>query len=195
MIVLALAITVGMLFATGTYLILRRGQIKLLLGLGLLSHGVNLLLFGAGRLTKGSPPIIMSGHGEQVKRLTQAAAENLADPLPQALILTAIVISFGITAFVIVLVHRRHELTRSDVLQGEMATLLHHIDPFYHPADPQGERTMRQRQHQAWLLAQALEEDVDDIDVMEYLIQNNWRFDEQEEDDRGGPLPGPGGTP
>lgn len=54
MIVLLLALAVGSLFASGTYLIMRRGQIKLILGLALLSHGVNLLLFGSGRLTEGS---------------------------------------------------------------------------------------------------------------------------------------------
>ena len=53
MIILLLALAVGSLFASGTYLIMRRGQIKLILGLALLSHGVNLLIFGSGRLTEG----------------------------------------------------------------------------------------------------------------------------------------------
>ncbi|MBP7960695.1 MAG: NADH-quinone oxidoreductase subunit K [Caldilineaceae bacterium] len=98
-----LAVVVGALFMGGTYLILRRGEIKLILGLALLSHGVNLLLFGTGTLKRGIPPIL-----DKSQILGDISA--YPDPLPQALILTAIVISFGITAFVIVLVNRRMEL-------------------------------------------------------------------------------------
>lgn len=123
---LILALTVGILFACGAYLVMRRGQIKLILGLGLLSHGVNLLLFGSGRLTLGEPPIF----ADKENFLTQLAQGGMADPLPQALILTAIVISFGITAFVIVLVNRRHTITNSDVVQGELVPLLVEGDPF-----------------------------------------------------------------
>lgn len=126
MIVLLLALAVGSLFASGAYLIMRRGQIKLILGLALLGHGVNLLLFGSGRLVEGRPPIYLD---------KKAYAETLAwalpaDPLPQALILTAIVISFGITAFVIVLVNRRHTVTDTDVVHGEFVPLLREGDPF-----------------------------------------------------------------
>ncbi len=124
-----LAVTVGMLFACGTYLILRRGQIKLLLGLGLLSHGVNLLLFGSGRLARGRPPLFLDKESFQ-QALTTGALERMADPLPQALILTAIVISFGITAFVIMLVHRRLTITKMDVVYGELVPLLRENDPF-----------------------------------------------------------------
>ncbi|MXZ22970.1 MAG: Na+/H+ antiporter subunit C [Caldilineaceae bacterium SB0665_bin_25] len=123
---LLLATAVGSLFACGTYLILRRGQIKLILGLALLSHGVNLLLFGSGRLIEGRPPIFLNkaDYAEAIKW-------NLpADPLPQALILTAIVISFGITAFVIVLVNRRHTVTQTDYVHGEFVPLLREGDPF-----------------------------------------------------------------
>ncbi len=126
MISLLLAIAVGSLFASGTYMILRRGQIKLILGLALLSHGVNLLLFGSGRLTEGRPPIFV-----HISDYTETIVWNLpADPLPQALILTAIVISFGITAFVIVLVNRRHTVTQSDYVHGEFVPLLREGDPF-----------------------------------------------------------------
>lgn len=121
-----LAVAVGSLFASGTYLIMRRGQIKLILGLALMSHGVNLLLFGSGRLTEGRPPIFLdkTGYAETIRL-------NLpADPLPQALILTAIVISFGITAFVIVLVNRRHTVTQTDYVHGEFVPLLREGDPF-----------------------------------------------------------------
>ncbi len=126
MISLLLAFAVGSLFASGAYLILRRGQIKLILGLALMSHGVNLLLFGSGRLIEGRPPIFVNK-----SEYAQTIAWNLpADPLPQALILTAIVISFGITAFVIVLVNRRHTVTQSDYVHGELVPLLREGDPF-----------------------------------------------------------------
>lgn len=120
---LLLALMVGGLFAVGTFLILRREQIKLILGLGLISHGVNLLLFGSGSLTRGAPPILdETGMAVEIGRY--------ADPLPQALILTAIVISFGITAFIVVLVSRRDALTGSDVVPGEVTLYLSATDPF-----------------------------------------------------------------
>ncbi|MEZ4613511.1 MAG: Na+/H+ antiporter subunit C [Caldilineaceae bacterium] len=105
---LMLALVVGCLMGTGTYLILRRGQIRLILGLGLFSHAINLLLFGTGPLTRGQPPVI----ADKANYLDSVA--QMADPLPQALILTAIVISFGMTAFIVVLVSRRDALTGSD---------------------------------------------------------------------------------
>lgn len=129
MIHLILALTVGILFACGAYLIMRRGQIKLILGLALLSHGVNLLLFGSGQLTRGAPPIF-ADKKNYVAELARLAEQPMADPLPQALILTAIVISFGITAFVIVLVNRRHTITNSDAVHGELIPLLMEGDPF-----------------------------------------------------------------
>lgn len=126
MISLLLAIAVGSLFASGTYMIMRRGQIKLIVGLALLSHGVNLLLFGSGALTEGRPPIFLDK-----KNYTETLYwVPPADPLPQALILTAIVISFGITAFVIVLVNRRHTIAATDVVHGEFVPLLREGDPF-----------------------------------------------------------------
>ncbi len=122
-----LALMVGSLLATGTYMILRRGQIQLILGLALFSHGVNLLLFGSGLLTRGNPPVF-DEEGNYVAQLAQ-----MADPLPQALILTAIVISFGITAFIVVLVARRDALTGLDVVPGELAPYLSAVDPFASP--------------------------------------------------------------
>ena len=104
MIGLTLAIMVGVFFATGTYLLLRRDAIKLVLGLSLLSYGINFLLFGAGRLQRGLPPIILD------KESFSGEIEAFVDPLPQALILTAIVISFGVTAFMVVLLNRRNTL-------------------------------------------------------------------------------------
>ena len=124
-----LAVLVGVLFTTGAMLILQRGQIKLILGLGLLSHGVNLALFGTSKLTRGAPAIIP--HEGDLE--TILATQTFADPLPQALILTAIVISFGVTAFIVALVSRRDALTGSDFAPGELAAILNTADPFGAP--------------------------------------------------------------
>ena len=97
------ALGVGMLFATGTFLVLRRRPIKLLLGLGLLTHGVNLLIFSTAAKESGLPPI-------EDKATFAGDITPYVDPLPQALILTAIVISFGITAFIVMLINRRHAI-------------------------------------------------------------------------------------
>jgi multicomponent Na+:H+ antiporter subunit C len=98
------ATAVGALFATGAYLILRRQPIKLILGLGLLTHGVNLLIFSTSAVKEAAPPII------QDKATFTGDITPFVDPLPQALILTAIVISFGVTAFIVMLINRRHTL-------------------------------------------------------------------------------------
>jgi multicomponent Na+:H+ antiporter subunit C len=92
-----LAVLVGVLYGAGLYLILRRSIVRLIIGLGLLGHAANLLIFTAGRLQAG-PPLVAQG------ALTPPAP--FADPVPQALILTAIVIGFGVTAFAIVLIKR-----------------------------------------------------------------------------------------
>jgi multisubunit Na+/H+ antiporter MnhC subunit len=104
MINLVLATIVGILFGTGTYLLLRRDAIKLVLGLSLLSYGVNFVLFGTGRLGRGLPPIVPD------KEAFDGQVAQFVDPLPQALILTAIVIGFGVTAFVVLLLNRRNAL-------------------------------------------------------------------------------------
>jgi len=85
-----LAVVVGVLVAAGVYLLLRRRSFSVVLGLVLLSYAVNLFLFAMGRLRTDQPPLIHAGG-------------SYADPLPQALVLTAIVIGFGMTAFVLVL--------------------------------------------------------------------------------------------
>lgn len=121
MTIVLLAILVGTLFLSGTFLILRRGEIKLILGLALLSHGVNLLLFGTGGLNRGTLPILSKS-----ETITPADLINYPDPLPQALILTAIVISFGITAFVIALVNRR--ITLEYGTEGELPATIPMID-------------------------------------------------------------------
>mgnify|MGYP000405261847 CR=1 FL=1 len=80
---------------------LRRSLVKLLLGLALLGHGGNLLILTMGRVSRGRAPIISPGQ--------TLLLEPYADPVPQALILTAIVIGFGVIAFALVLVRRVHE--------------------------------------------------------------------------------------
>jgi multicomponent Na+:H+ antiporter subunit C len=111
---LVFAIVVGGLFAAGTYLMMRRNIVKLIIGLALLSHGANLLIFTAARLTRGEPPLVPEGAKE--------AASTVADPLPQALVLTAIVISFGVTAFMLVLVERTHHQLMTDDLDDLRTT-------------------------------------------------------------------------
>ena len=103
---LLLAITAGTLYGAGFYLMLRRRLAQLIVGHGLLGNGTNLLIFTAGGLTRGRAPIIPEGE------TTMTGA--FADPIPQALVLTAIVIGFGVNAFSLVLAHRVHAMTGSD---------------------------------------------------------------------------------
>lgn len=103
-----LAAAAATLFGLGTYLILQRKLSRIIIGLGLLTHGANVLLITAGR--RGAPPIM--GTGE---------AATFADPLPQALALTAIVITFGVTALLLALGYRSWLLTRDDEVQDDVA--------------------------------------------------------------------------
>ena len=103
-----LAFIIGLLYASGIYLMLRRSLIKLVIGIVLLGNGVNLLIFLLGGLVKGRPPIIA--------RTAEMIGALYADPLPQALILTAIVISFGLQAFAIVLIKRAYIVVGTDDL-------------------------------------------------------------------------------
>src|SRR3990170_2415297 len=96
-----LSIVVGGLFAAGLYLMLRRSIVKLVIGLGLIGNAVNLLIFTVSGVTRGRHPIVPEG--------ALAPAGAVADPLPQALILTAIVISFGVLAFAVVLIQRAYQ--------------------------------------------------------------------------------------
>ena len=109
-----LAFIIGGLYASGIYLMLRRSLVKLVIGLVLLSHGANLLIFTIGGLTRAVAPIVAKGE-------TQPATP-FADPLPQALILTAIVISFGVTAFAVVLLQRAYQAVGSDDLDKMKTT-------------------------------------------------------------------------
>jgi multicomponent Na+:H+ antiporter subunit C len=96
-----LAIVIGCLYAAGIYMMLRRSLFKLILGLVLLSHGANLLIFTVGGLTRAQPPLVPTG--------SDRPAVPYADPMPQALILTAIVIGFGVVAFSLALFHRGYQ--------------------------------------------------------------------------------------
>ena len=97
---LVLAVLTGGLVAGGVYLMLRRNLVRLLFGLVLISNAINLLIFTSGGLTRGRPALIPA-----VPDMVPGATAN---PLPQALILTAIVIGFGLLTFALVLVHRTH---------------------------------------------------------------------------------------
>jgi multicomponent Na+:H+ antiporter subunit C len=101
-----LALASGVLYAAGTYLMLRRRLAQLIIGLALLSNGTNLLIFTAGGLTRARPPVVPDG-AEQL-------LPPYADPVPQALVLTAIVIGFGLLAFSLVLAHRVHVAVGTD---------------------------------------------------------------------------------
>jgi multicomponent Na+:H+ antiporter subunit C len=107
------AILAGLFFASAVYLMLSRQIVRILLGVALLGNAVNLLLFTAGRITREMPPVIASG---------DVLPANAANPLPQALILTAIVISFSFFAFLMVLAYRtRQTLGTDDTLAMRVA--------------------------------------------------------------------------
>ncbi len=102
-----LAVGIGVLVSAGVYLLLRPRTFSLVLGYTLVSYAVNLFLFASGRVRAGQPPVIVEGGGDY------------ADPLPQALVLTAIVIGLGMTAFLIVLALRANAELDSDHVDGE----------------------------------------------------------------------------
>jgi multicomponent Na+:H+ antiporter subunit C len=109
------AVLVGALFASGLHLVMQRNLLRFVFGLLLLSGSVNLLIFTAGRVTRGSPPFIPEG--------LQAPPGAVANALPQALILTAIVIGFGLFVFALVLLLRTYERLGT-VATDEMAERL-----------------------------------------------------------------------
>jgi multicomponent K+:H+ antiporter subunit C len=100
------AIVIGILGACGVFLLLRARTYPAVLGLTLLSYAVNLFLFAMGRLAINQPPVLGQANGGH------------ADPLPQALVLTAIVIGFGMTAFVVVLALRARGELHTDHVDG-----------------------------------------------------------------------------
>jgi len=101
---LVLAVVAGVLYATGLYLLLRRRLAQVIVGLSLLANGSNVLIFAAAGVTRGAPPVIPPDR----------VAVSFADPVPQSLILTAIVIGFGVLAFSLVLAHRVHHSAGTD---------------------------------------------------------------------------------
>jgi multicomponent Na+:H+ antiporter subunit C len=103
-----MAYVVGILFAAAIYMMLRRSIVKLVIGLILLSNAANLLIFVVSGMTRGAPPLLPEG--------AAAPLGAIADPLPQALILTAIVIAFGVLAFAVVLIRRAYEVVGTDDL-------------------------------------------------------------------------------
>ncbi len=111
---LLMALLVGVLYAAGTYLILRRSMVKVIFGLIFLGHAANLMIFTVGRLTKGVPAFVPEG--------ASVPPAPFADPLPQALILTAIVIGFGVQAFTIVLFKRTYQTLGTEDLDEMRST-------------------------------------------------------------------------
>ncbi|MCC6143489.1 MAG: Na+/H+ antiporter subunit C [Candidatus Hydrogenedentes bacterium] len=109
-----LALTVAVLFATGVFMTLRRSLVKVVLGLALLSQGANLVIFTSAGLNRGKSPIVPED--------VTALVPPYADPLPQALILTAIVISFGVIAFSLVLFQTAYQSMGTDDLDAMKST-------------------------------------------------------------------------
>jgi multicomponent Na+:H+ antiporter subunit C len=99
-----MAFVIGILFTCATYLMLSKSLLRIIIGTGLLSHGAHLLLLTMGGLKGGGAPLL----GEE---------GPYTDPLPQALILTAIVISFGVTAFFLVLAYRAYKELGTDNME------------------------------------------------------------------------------
>jgi|SRR5690606_8267588 multicomponent K+:H+ antiporter subunit C len=108
---LVLAIGIGALIGSGVWLLLRPRTFQVIIGLSLISYAVNLFIFGTGRLRAGVPPILEPG--------TAGHLASHADPLPQALILTAIVIGFATTALFLVVLLAARGLTGSDHVDGQ----------------------------------------------------------------------------
>ncbi|ALX48151.1 Na(+)/H(+) antiporter subunit C [Lentibacillus amyloliquefaciens] len=98
-------ILAGVLFATAIYNLLQKQLLRLVIGSVLLSHGAHLFILTMGELKRGRPPILTDG------------VENYTDPLPQALILTSIVISFGITSLLLVLAYRTANENETDNME------------------------------------------------------------------------------
>lgn len=105
---IVLAVVIGGLYAAGVYMLLRRSLVKILIGLALLGHAANLLIFTSAGLRRGQPPVMPAGE--------TVLTAPYADPLPQALVLTAIVIGFGLIAFALALAYRTYKAVGTDDL-------------------------------------------------------------------------------
>jgi len=100
-----ISILAGFLFTVGVYNILQKQLLRIAIGTGLISHGAHLFILTMGKLKNGQPPIIQEGITEYT------------DPLPQALILTSIVISFGVTSVILVLAYRTINENKTDNIE------------------------------------------------------------------------------
>ena len=100
-----ISILAGVLFATAIYNILQKQLLRIVIGTTLLSHGAHLFIFTMGKLKKGQPPVLTEG------------ISDYTDPLPQALILTSIVISFGVTSLLLVLAYRTTQENNTDNME------------------------------------------------------------------------------
>lgn len=107
---LTLALAIGALVGSGVWLLLRPRTYQLIVGLSLIAYGVNLFIFSMGRLRMNAPPVLTSG--------TAVNPADYADPIPQALVLTAIVIGFATTALFLVVLLVSRGLTGSDHVDG-----------------------------------------------------------------------------
>ncbi len=105
--IVVMVLAVAVLYGTGAYLLLQRNLSRIVIGLALLGHGANLLLLMAGGRA-GDAPLVGENGGP------------FADPLPQALALTAIVITFGVSAFLLALAYRSWTLARSDEVEDDI---------------------------------------------------------------------------
>ncbi|MEZ0480129.1 Na(+)/H(+) antiporter subunit C [Planococcus sp. SSTMD024] len=104
---IVMSVAIGLLFMAAVYLMLSKSLIRIIIGTGLLSHGAHLLLLTMGGLGGSAPPVVADG----------VTAADYADPLPQALILTAIVISFAVTSFFLVLAYRAYQELGTDNME------------------------------------------------------------------------------
>lgn len=107
---LIVALGIGVLVGSGVWLLLRPRTFQVIIGLSLISYAVNVFIFGMGRLRTGMPPILEAG-------VVGDPAQN-ADPIPQALVLTAIVIGFATTALFLVVLLALRGLTGTDHVDG-----------------------------------------------------------------------------
>lgn len=108
---IVLACAIGTLTGSGLWLILRPRTFQVIVGLSLLSYAVNLFIYAMGRLRVDAPPIVKAGE--------TVDPAQFADPLPQALVLTAIVISFAMTALLLVVLLASRGLTGTDHVDGQ----------------------------------------------------------------------------
>ncbi|MFS0703935.1 Na(+)/H(+) antiporter subunit C [Cellulomonas sp. 179-A 9B4 NHS] len=129
---LVLVVTIAALFTAGVYLVLERSLTRVLLGVVLLGNGTNLLILVAGGAAGGPPLIGVTPEGE------------MSDPLPQALVLTAIVITLGLTAFLLAMAYRswqlhRHDEVQDDVEDRRIARLAARDERAFEDADTEGD--------------------------------------------------------